>query len=110
MIPFANYMFWRYMQQTAGIGISQLVFAFGNWTDGYLGYSIDELNAFQSAGQTCFYVALCMFQLGNVFVVRNRRVSSWMSNPFKGPRWVVSLSSVFLIRVPAKLIDFLTST
>ena len=62
MIFFANLMWFLYMGQQ-GIGINELLLAFGNWTDGYLGFSIDQLTYFQSVGQTIFYVSLCMFNV-----------------------------------------------
>ncbi|KAI9005132.1 calcium ATPase transmembrane domain M-containing protein [Hyaloraphidium curvatum] len=104
MWPFVNYLFFRYMYQAAGIGISDLIFAYGNWTDGYLGYSQDQLNAFQSVGQTIFYVALCMFQIGNIFAVRNRRMSTLQSNPLWGPSrqniWIFgSISASIIIAI-----------
>jgi len=45
-------MFFYYMKDAANIGITQIILAFDSWGDGYLGYSLDELNGFIATGSS----------------------------------------------------------
>ncbi|TPX69591.1 hypothetical protein SpCBS45565_g02316 [Spizellomyces sp. 'palustris'] len=83
--PCAMGMFFLYMSEQR-IHFHDIVFAYSKWTDGYLGYTIDELTHFLSVGQCIYYVTMVMFQFGAILAVRNRSVSILQSNPFYGPR------------------------
>ncbi|KXS15914.1 calcium ATPase [Gonapodya prolifera JEL478] len=88
-----------YLNETAGIGIRDLVFAFDKWQDGYLGYSIDELNNFNSVAQCIYYVTMVITQFGVLLSVRTRRNSILSANPLWGPRQNLRLFGAMLVSV-----------
>ncbi|KAG2186399.1 hypothetical protein INT43_002837, partial [Umbelopsis isabellina] len=82
----AHSMFFFYMYKYAGIPLHRLAYCYENWADGFMGYSIGELNNFVNVGQSIYFVTLVMLQLfGNLFASRTRRLSVLQKNPFWGP-------------------------
>ncbi|KAL4893308.1 hypothetical protein BDV59DRAFT_178003 [Aspergillus ambiguus] len=105
----AHSMFFLYMYKKAGIPFHALVFAFEKYTDGFYGYSQDELTHFNSVGQGVYFVSLVMLQWGNILSVRNKRMSILQADPVRKQRrnpWLplamaVSLAiAVFVTEVP----------
>lgn len=82
----AHAMFFVYMWKAAGIPFSDLVFSFENFTDGFHGYTIDELNKFVSTGQCVYFVTLVIMQWGNVLSVRSKRMSLLQADPIRPAR------------------------
>ncbi|KAI0088963.1 calcium ATPase transmembrane domain M-containing protein [Irpex rosettiformis] len=85
MWPSAMAMWFLYMEKQ-NLGFYDVILVFNKWTDGWKGYTMDELTHFVSVGQCCYYVALVFAQYGDLLAVRNRRVSILQSNPLWGPR------------------------
>ncbi|KAI0650281.1 calcium ATPase transmembrane domain M-containing protein [Trametes meyenii] len=85
MWPSAMSMWFLYMKQQ-GLGFYDVILVYNKWTDGYKGYTIDQLTGFVSVGQCIYYVTLVFMQYGGLLAVRNRRVSILQSNPLWGPR------------------------
>ncbi|OAX37831.1 calcium ATPase [Rhizopogon vinicolor AM-OR11-026] len=83
--PCAMSMWFVYMNQQ-GLGFHDVILAYNKWTDGYHGYTQDQLNHFVSVGQCIYYVTMVFMQYGNLLAIRNRRVSLLNSNPLWGPR------------------------
>ncbi len=80
---FSLIMFFSYMYRYANLEPKDLFFAFNNWSDGYKGYTIAQLNNFLYTGQTVTFVALVMVQtFGNVYMTRTARLSIFQSLPF----------------------------
>lgn len=105
----AHAMFFLYYWQTAGIPISSLFFAFEKYTDGFYGYTQDELNNFNAVGQCVYFVTLVILQWGNILAVRNRRLSIVQADPITEKRrnpWlilgmIISLAiAIFVTEVP----------
>ena len=115
----AHAMFFLYMWKYAKIPASALFFAFENYSDGFYGYTADELKHFNTTGQCVYFVALVILQWGNILAVRNRRLSIVQADPFRAKRrnpWLllsmaISLViAVFVTEVPAIQTLFVTAS
>ncbi|KAK9370459.1 sodium/potassium-transporting ATPase [Lipomyces kononenkoae] len=82
----AHSMFFLYMYWVAGIPFHSLVFAFEKYTDGFYGYTQDELIKFNNVGQCVYFVTLVMLQWGNILSVRNKRMSILQADPIRKKR------------------------
>ncbi len=82
----AHAMFFFYMWKYAGIPASALFLCFENYTDGFYGYTQDELTNFNNTGQCVYFVTLVIMQWGNLLSVRSKKVSLLQANPLWGPR------------------------
>ncbi|SPQ24185.1 c562cfe2-5e35-4d7c-87f6-6d249c5e9fbc [Thermothielavioides terrestris] len=105
----AHAMFFLYMWKYAGIPANRLFFAFESYSDGFYGYTADELQRFNATGQCVYFVTLVFLQWGNILSVRNRRLSIVQADPIRPQRrnpWLilsmaVSLAiAVFVTEVP----------
>jgi sodium/potassium-transporting ATPase subunit alpha len=105
----AHSMFFLYMWKYAHIPISSLFFAFESYTEGFYGYTEEQLIHFNAVGQSVYFVTLVILQWGNVLSVRNKRLSILVADPFRKARrnpWlilsaVISLSiAIFVTEVP----------
>ncbi|KAI0646699.1 calcium ATPase transmembrane domain M-containing protein [Trametes meyenii] len=85
MWPSAMSMWFLYMKQQ-GLGFYDVILVYNKWSDGFKGFTIDQLTAFVSVGQCIYYVTLVFMQYGGLLAVRNRRVSLLQSNPLWGHR------------------------
>ena len=106
----AHSMFFLYMWRAAGIPASELFLLFEGYTDGFHGYSMDELTYFNEVGQCVYFVTIVILQWGNILSVRNRRLSILQADPFTKKRrnpWLIlsiliSLAiAIFVTEVPA---------
>ncbi|XP_014558885.1 hypothetical protein COCVIDRAFT_14025 [Bipolaris victoriae FI3] len=82
----AHSMFFLYMWRHAKIPASALFFAYEKYTDGFYGYSMDELNHFNTVGQCVYFVTLVILQWGNILSIRNKRLSILQADPFRKDR------------------------
>ncbi|EPS29238.1 hypothetical protein PDE_04187 [Penicillium oxalicum 114-2] len=105
----AHSMYFLYYWRHAGIPAHALFFAFEKYTDGFYGYTQDELNQFNIVGQSVYFVCLLVLQWGNILSVRNKRLSILQADPIRKKRrnpWllasmVVSLGiAIFVTEVP----------
>lgn len=105
----AHAMFFLYMWKYAGIPISDLFFLFEGYTDGYHGYTQDQLTHFNSVGQSVYFVTIVILQWGNILAVRNRRMSIVQADPFTRQRrnpWLMAgmlislVIAIFVTEVP----------
>ncbi|KAE8353888.1 hypothetical protein BDV28DRAFT_147659 [Aspergillus coremiiformis] len=105
----AHAMFFLYMYMKAGIPFHALIFAFGKYSDGFYGYTEDELTHFNNVGQCVYFVSLVILQWGNILSVRNKRMSILQADPIRKQRrnpWlplsmVMSLIiAIFVTEVP----------
>ncbi|RSH83619.1 hypothetical protein EHS25_005523 [Saitozyma podzolica] len=108
-------MFFYYMWTAAGIPITSMFFAFANYSDGFYGWSQDELNNFLSTGQCIYFVTLVILQIGNLNSVRNKRLSTFQNGPHKNPALflgpIISLAiAIFVTMEPGLQILFGTAT
>ncbi|EMD32829.1 hypothetical protein CERSUDRAFT_108626 [Gelatoporia subvermispora B] len=85
MWPCAMSMWFLYMSQQH-LRFHEVILVYNKWTDGWQGYSNDQLTHFVSVGQCIYYVTMVFMQYGGLLAVRNRRVSILRSNPLWGPR------------------------
>ncbi|EHK43835.1 hypothetical protein TRIATDRAFT_131293 [Trichoderma atroviride IMI 206040] len=115
----AHSMFFLYMWKAAGIPVHQLFFLFEGYTDGFHGYTQDQLNQFNYTGQCVYFVTLVILQWGNILSVRNRRLSIVQADPFTQKRrnpWLllsmlISLAiAIFVTEVPGLQTLFLTAS
>lgn len=115
----AHSMFFLYMWKAAGIPFSDLIFAFDKYTDGFHGYTTDELNHFNYVGQGVYFVALVIMQWGNILSVRSKRMSILQADPVRPARrnpWLplamaISLViAIFVTEVPGIQSLFLTAS
>jgi len=84
METFSAFFIWfYYMNAYGGFGPGDLILAFNNWQDGYMGYSIDQLNEFLFTGQSVFFVSLVIVQFGNLMSTRTRHLSFFQHLPWK---------------------------
>lgn len=79
-------MYFYYMSKYGGFSASDLLFAFDKWTDGYKGYTQDQLNEFVYTGQCVYFITIVITQFGNLFSTRTRHLSLFQHNPFFGPK------------------------
>ncbi|KAL6692859.1 hypothetical protein J3F84DRAFT_401921 [Trichoderma pleuroticola] len=115
----AHSMFFLYMWRAAGIPVSQLFFLFEGYSEGFHGYTQDELTHFNYTGQCVYFVTLVILQWGNILSVRNRRLSILQADPFTQKRrnpWLllgmlISLAiAIFVTEVPGLQTLFLTAS
>ena len=115
----AHAMFFLYLWKHAGIPIRDLFFLFEGYSEGFHGYSAEELTRFNTTGQCVYFVTLVILQWGNILAVRNRRLSIVHADPFTKKRrnpWlllsmVISLAiAIFVTEVPAIQNLFVTSS
>ena len=95
----AHSMFFLYMYKHAGIPFSALVFAFENYSDGFYGYTQDELNQFNTTGQCVYFVTLVILQWGNILSIRNKRLSILQADPIRKKRrnpWLLAGAAISL--------------
>jgi sodium/potassium-transporting ATPase subunit alpha len=105
----AHSMFFLYMWKYARMPISDLFFLYEGYTDGFHGYTVEELTHFNNVGQCVYFVTLVILQWGNILAVRNRRLSIVQADPVTKKRrnpWLVlsmliSLAiAIFVTEVP----------
>jgi sodium/potassium-transporting ATPase subunit alpha len=105
----AHAMYFLYLWKYARIPIKDLFFLYEGYTDGFYGYTMDELLAFNYTGQCVYFVTLVFLQWGNILAVRNRKLSIVQADPFRKERrnpWlllgmVISLViAIFVTEVP----------
>ncbi|KAF7319375.1 Calcium ATPase transmembrane domain M-containing protein [Mycena chlorophos] len=77
---------WFYWMSLQGLGFHDVIGVYNKWTDGYHGFTGDQLKHFVSVGQCIYYVTMVFMQYGGLLSIRNRRVSIVNSNPLWGPR------------------------
>lgn len=82
----AHGMFFLYMYKHAGIPFHSLVFAFEKYSDGFYGYTQDELTKFNTTGQSVYFVTLVILQWGNILSIRNKRLSILQADPIRKKR------------------------
>jgi len=91
-----------YMWKHAGIPARDLFFAFEKYTDGFHGYTQDELINFNNTSQCVYFVALVILQWRNLSI-RNKRLSILQADPFtakrRNPWLVLGAVSAFVIVV-----------
>lgn len=96
----AHSMFFLYYWKAAGIPIRSMFFLFEGYTEGFYGYTQDELNHFNAVGQSVYFVTLVILQWGNILSVRNRRLSIMQADPFTKKRrnpWLLLSMLISLI-------------
>jgi sodium/potassium-transporting ATPase subunit alpha len=85
MWPCAMSMWFLYMSEQ-GLRFYDVILVYNLWTDGFHGFTIDQLTTFVNTGQCIYYITMIFMQYGGLLSVRNRRVSILNSNPLWGPR------------------------
>ncbi|KAM4057168.1 E1-E2 ATPase domain-containing protein [Hirsutella rhossiliensis] len=96
----AHAMFFLYYWKKAGIPIGQMFFLFEGYSEGFHGYSANDLTAFNATGQCVYFVTLVILQWGNILAVRNRRLSILQADPFTKKRrnpWLLLSMGVSLV-------------
>ncbi|CAG7558902.1 unnamed protein product [Fusarium equiseti] len=112
----AHAMFFLYMWRHAKLSASDLFFLFEGYSEGYHGYTKDELTKFNNTGQCVYFITLVFLQWGNILAVRNRRLSIFQANPItkahRNPWLILSMLislciAIFVTEVPGiqKLFD-----
>ncbi|OBT58133.1 hypothetical protein VE04_01665 [Pseudogymnoascus sp. 24MN13] len=82
----AHSMFFLYMYKHAGIPFHSLALAFESYSDGFHGYTTDELVHFNTVGQSVYFVTLVILQWGNILSIRNKRLSILQADPIRKKR------------------------
>ncbi|KAG6852416.1 hypothetical protein C0991_012198 [Blastosporella zonata] len=88
----AHAMFFLYMYKYAGIPVHALFFAFEKYSEGFYGYTVEELTNFNAVGQSVYFVTVVILQWGNLLSVRNKRLSILQADPIRAKRrnpWIV---------------------
>ena len=96
----AHAMFFLYYWQYAGISISEMFFLFEGYSEGFHGYTADQLTNFNNVGQCVYFVTLVILQWGNVLAVRNRRLSILQADPVTKERrnpWLILSMLISLV-------------
>ncbi|BDD55455.1 hypothetical protein MAP00_000975 [Monascus purpureus] len=105
----AHCMFFLFMYREAGIPFHALALCFEKYSDGFYGYTQQQLTDFNNRGQCVYFVTLVIIQWGNLLSVRNKRMSLFQADPFRKQRrnpWlplsmVVSLAiAIFVTEEP----------
>jgi sodium/potassium-transporting ATPase subunit alpha len=95
----AHSMFFLYFYKHAGIPFHALVFAFESYSDGFYGYTADELTYFNTVGQSVYFITLLFLQWGNILSVRNKRLSILQADPIRKKRrnpWLLASAVISL--------------
>ncbi|CAD0109035.1 unnamed protein product [Aureobasidium uvarum] len=95
----AHAMFFLYYWRHARIPIRDLFFAFEGYSEGFHGYTQDELNHFNVVGQGVYFITLVILQFGNLLSVRSKRMSILQADPFRAERrnpWLLAGMAVSL--------------
>ncbi|KAL2009405.1 hypothetical protein VTN00DRAFT_5212 [Thermoascus crustaceus] len=82
----AHAMFFLYMYKEAGIPFHALALGFERYSEGFYGYTTDELTHFNNVGQCVYFVTLVILQWGNILSVRNKRMSILQADPIRKKR------------------------
>lgn len=82
----AHAMFFLYMWRAAGIPVHELFFIFEGYSEGFHGYTTEQLTHFNTVGQSVYFVTLVIMQWGNLLSVRNKRMSIFQADPFRKER------------------------
>ncbi|KAJ5291848.1 hypothetical protein N7478_001099 [Penicillium angulare] len=115
----AHAMFFVYMYDAAGIPFHDLIFSFEKYSDGFHGYTMDQLNHFNYVGQCVYFVTLVIMQWGNILSVRSKRMSLLQADPVRPARrnpWlplamIISLViAIFVTEEPGLQRLFLTAS
>ncbi|KAI1089860.1 hypothetical protein F5B19DRAFT_495030 [Rostrohypoxylon terebratum] len=96
----AHAMFFLYMWRYAGIPVHELFLLFEGYSEGFHGYSQEQLTAFNNTGQCVYFVTLVFLQWGNLLAVRNRRLSIVQADPFTKQRrnpWLILSMIISLV-------------
>ncbi|KAL1306785.1 hypothetical protein AAFC00_005446 [Neodothiora populina] len=81
----AHSMFFLYMWKYARFTPGDLFLAFGAYTDGFHGYTQEELAHLNTVGQSVYFITLVIMQWGNLLSVRNKKMSIFQADPFFTP-------------------------
>jgi sodium/potassium-transporting ATPase subunit alpha len=95
----AHAMFFFYMYKHAGIPFHALVMCFENYSDGFYGYTQDELTYFNTVGQSVYFITLVFLQWGNILSIRNKRLSILQADPIRKKRrnpWLLAGAAMSL--------------
>lgn len=95
----AHSMFFLYMYKHAGIPFHALVFAFEKYSDGFYGYTEEQLTNFNTTGQCVYFVTLVILQWGNILSIRNKRLSILQADPIRKKRrnpWLLAGAAISL--------------
>lgn len=115
----AHSMFFFYFWHEAKIPMKDLFFAYESYTDGFHGYSQDQLNNFTNTAQCVYFVTLVMLQWGNMLSVRTRRMSILQADPIRPKQRNIWLPlgallgfiiAIFVTEVPGLQNLFLTAS
>ncbi len=80
---FSHVMFFSYMKAYGGFELGDLFFAYSKWSEGYKGYTFEQLNDFNFIGQNVLFICLVVMQIfGNVFLTRTNFRSLFQRPPF----------------------------
>ncbi|KAL5346754.1 hypothetical protein ACLOAV_007895 [Pseudogymnoascus australis] len=105
----AHAMFFLYMYKHAGIPFHALALLFEGYSEGFYGYTKEELTYFNTVGQSVYFVTLVFLQWGNILSIRNKRLSILQADPIRQKRrnpWLLagmgmSLAiAIFVTEVP----------
>ncbi|KIW29525.1 uncharacterized protein PV07_05338 [Cladophialophora immunda] len=97
----AHAMYFLYYSRYAHIPMTDLFFAFEKYTEGFHGYTEAELTAFNTTGQSVYFITLVLLQWGNILSIRNKRLSILQADPIRKQRrnpWLL-LSAVLSLAV-----------
>ena len=86
------FMYFYYVTNYAKISPVKLFFLFNGWTEGFEGYSQDQINEFYWTAQSVYFVSLVIIQFGNLLATRTRHLSFFQHQP-----WNRKTSNKYLI-------------
>ncbi|KAL6246913.1 hypothetical protein RBB50_006220 [Rhinocladiella similis] len=96
----AHSMYFLYYWRHARIPVRDLFFLFEGYQDGFHGYTQSELTAFNTVGQSVYFVTLVILQWGNILSIRNKRLSILQADPIRKQRrnpWLLLSMLVSLV-------------
>jgi sodium/potassium-transporting ATPase subunit alpha len=85
-------MFFLYYWRHARIPVKALFLAFNKYSDGFYGYTEQQLVDVNTIGQSVYFITLLILQWGNVLSIRNKRVSILQADPIRKKRrnlWLI---------------------
>jgi sodium/potassium-transporting ATPase subunit alpha len=107
-------MFFVYFYWYAQLAPTDLFFTFDAWSDGYKGHTMNELNEFLYTGQSIYFIALVMIQIGQVLTTRLSRNNFYQQGwVWKNPNLLIGILieiilAVAIIYIPILNIAFKT--
>lgn len=92
-------MYFSYFYWYANMTPVQMFLTYNQWTDGYLGYTQNELNEFVYVGQSIYFIAVVIQQVGQLLTTRLSRYNFYQQWFWTNPNLFLGIFIEILVAV-----------